>query len=99
MKNKIKINAKCTSFIIRTFYNKKEYCSFYSFKIKNDEFTASDKSRFPFLKCFIKNNGTYPIYVNKNNPKEYISPYEVIIHKYYLIISILLLIIPLLLLK
>lgn len=93
------VKAKCTDFIIRTFYNKKEYVAFYEFDLNKEKWTAGDKTRLPFIKYFIKNNNSYVMYVNPKNEKDYISPYVVLTYKYYLILAILAIVIPLLLLK
>ena len=93
------VKATCTDFIVRTFYNKKDYVAFYEYKYKKETYEASDKMRFPILKLFIKINKKYDMYFDPNNSNNYVSPYELIIYRYYLVIAILLVVIPLLIFK
>ena len=93
------IQATCTDFIIRTFYNKKEYVAFYEYKYKKENYKASDKMRLPILKFFIKINKKYDMYFDPNNTNNYVSPYEFIVYRYYLVIAILFIVIPLLIMK
>ena len=99
MKKMQLIKVNCSDFIIRTSYNKKEYVAFYEYTFKKEDYTASDKSRLPFLKYFIKLNKKYDMYINPNKPNSYVSPYELIVYKYYLILALLFIIVPMLLLK
>lgn len=93
------INAKCTDFIIRTFYNKKDYVAYYEFNFLGEKCSASEKSRLPLIKYLIKNNKTYKMMVNKKNDNDYICPYQYLMYKYYLVIAILLIVVPLLVIK
>lgn len=91
------ILSKCSDVIIRQTYRKKYYMYFYTFKIKNKEYNVHDKLIFPIFQNKIKINNKYLMYVNNNNPNEYISPIKTITINWYLYGSIILFIISILL--
>ena len=93
------IKATCTDFIVRTFYNRKEYVAFYEYKYKKETYKACDKMKLPILKIFIKIDKKYDMYFDPKNSNNYVSPYEFIIYRYYLVIAILFIVVPLLIIK
>ncbi len=93
------IMATCTDIVVRRTYNKKYYFYFYKIKIKHDEITLNERKRLPIFQKQIKINTKYLMYVNEQNPDEYVSPTQVLAHKWYLYGAIMLIILSLLLFR
>lgn len=98
MKNMIEIEAIVTDVIVRTTYNRKYYMYYYSFVFGGNEYTIEDKKRTPWMHKKIVINQTILMYILPDNPKEYISPMSVLTYKYYLLLAICFIVLPLLLL-
>ena len=84
IKNMHQVNAICTDVIVRRTYNKKYYLYCYTFKFHNEEYSLTDKLRLPLFQKRIMIQEKYPMYVNRNNPQEYLTPVAIITYKWYL---------------
>ena len=91
------ITAKCSDIVVRRTYNKKYYLYFYTFTFQKEEYTVSEKYRLPIFQKKMQINNKYPMVIDKNNPKEYVSPNSYAYYKYYLYLSLTLIFISLLL--
>ena len=90
------IKVTCSDVIIRRTHNKKYYMYFYKLKYQNEEVIISEKFRLPIFQKYIKINNKYLMMINPKNIDEYISPIEYKTYKYYLYISIFLIILSIL---
>ena len=90
------VKATCSDVIVRRTYNKKYYMYFYKLKYQKEEEIITDKLRLPIFQKYIKINKEYLMMVNPKNTSEYLTPIEYKTYKYYLYISIFLIILSIL---
>lgn len=98
-KRMIEVKAIVTDVIVRTTYNKKFYMYFYTFSFQDEKVNISDKKRFPFFQNRIKIYDEFFMYVNPHNMDDYVTPIEGMTYKFYLFLSILFILLPLLFFK
>ena len=89
--------AICTDVIVRRTYNKKYYMYFYKFTFKNEEYNVFEKLRLPLWQKKIKIKEKYLMYVEQNNPNNYVTPITTLSYKYYLHGAIMIIILSFLL--
>lgn len=99
MKHMQNINCICSDVIVRQTYNKKFYIFYYERKIKGELSKFIEQKRIPIFNRYIKINNEYLMFVNESNDKEYVGPIETFLNKYYLILSIVLIVLPLVIFK
>ena len=94
LKNMIKWEVKCTDYFVRRTYQKKYYSFYFEGTYKKEEFNVADKTILPFFKNYFKIQNIYSIYLDPNNLNNYVTPLELIFHKIYLVLTIILIILP-----
>ncbi len=93
-KNKILIDATCTDTTLKTTYHKNIRIFYYTYVYKDEEYNASDKTRFIIPGFNPKIKETLKIYIDSKNPANYVTPLEIFYSKIYIILGIILLILP-----
>lgn len=91
--------AYCSDVIVRRTYDKKYYMYFYKVKIDDEEISISEKKRLPFMQSKIKIKEVYKVFINPKNTNQYVSPIQVLTYKYYLILAIILIVLPLIIFR
>lgn len=94
-----RIKCKCSDVIVRQTYNKKFYIFYYESELKGELSKFIEQKRIPIFNRYIKINNEYLMFVNVSNDKEYVGPIETFLNKYYLILSIVLIVLPLVIFK
>lgn len=94
IKNKILIDTTCTDTTLKTTYHKNIRIFYYTYNYNNEEYSASDKTRFIIPGFNPKINRTFKIYIDSKNPTNYVTPLEIFYSKVYIILGIILLILP-----
>lgn len=94
IKNKILIDATCTDTTLKTTYHKNIRIFYYTYNYNNEEYSASDKTRFIIPGFNPKINRTFKIYIDSKNPTSCVTPLEIFYSKVYIILGIILLILP-----
>ena len=89
------VKAKCTDIVIRRTYNKRYYLYFYQFSFQKENINISDKIRWAYFQNKIEINKQYLMYVNPQDPNDYLTPIETMTSKWYLYLSLLLFVISL----
>ena len=94
IKNKILIDATCTDTTLKTTYHKNIRIFYYTYTYNNEEYSASDKTRFIIPGFNPKINRTFKIYIDSKNPTNYVTPLEIFYSKIYIGLGIILIILP-----
>lgn len=94
IKNKILIDATCTDTTLKTTYHKNIRIFYYTYTYNNEEYSASDKTRFIISGFNPKINRTFKIYIDSKNPTNYVTPLEIFYSKIYIFLGIILIILP-----
>ena len=93
-KNKILIDATCTDTTLKTTYHINIRIFYYTYVYKDEEYNASDKTRFIIPGFNPKIKETLKIYIDSKNPTNHVTPLEIFYSKIYIILGIILLILP-----
>lgn len=94
IKNKILIDATCTDTTLKTTYHKNIRIFYDTYTYNNEEYSASDKTRFIIPGFNPKINRTFKIYIDSKNPTNYVTPLEIFYSKIYIFLGIILIILP-----
>ncbi len=93
----IKTTCTMTDYTLRTTYHKNIHTYYYSYIIKNEEYTTSDNIRFKIFFFQPKIGDNLNIYVDEKNPNNTITPFALLFNNLKFITAIILILIPILL--